>query len=276
MTDLDVIKNTLDKNKNLSSEVKDNLFELIVVFNKEFSDIKLDNLNDKLKDLKISKISSLLTKKVSKYDYKKNIIYFNEKELEKDYDARHLLMFDLLQIISSKENYNGFNAEGKFEALNLGYTEMMANYLVGNSCEKMLYPHESVMIGLLGCIVDEKVLRISYFNNDHKLLIDTIKNIGIDLSHKDGFMKWNELGNYYSDAGKWDQDKIQDMFISMIKYCSFNEDNVNRIESFMIINNACLGEENSENKKSIDKFRLVRDSLLETTNWIEETKAKVA
>ena len=36
MTDLDTIKNTLDTNTYLSQEMKDNIFELVVLFNNFF------------------------------------------------------------------------------------------------------------------------------------------------------------------------------------------------------------------------------------------------
>ena len=127
MTDLDTIKNTLDTNTYLSQEMKDNIFELVVLFNKNFNQIALNNFNERLKTLKIEKISSFLSKRVSRYDIHKNTIYFNDKELKKDYDVRHILMLELINIISSNNEFSGFNYEDKFEALNIGYTEMLAN-----------------------------------------------------------------------------------------------------------------------------------------------------
>ena len=181
MTDLDVIKNTLTNNEYLSNEMKDNLFELVVVFNKQFPDIALDRLNEKLISLKIEKINSFLTNKVSKYDFNKNTIYFNEKELMKDYDVRHLLMLELLNLISISTEYSGFNYEGKFEALNIGYTEVLANYLVGNNGEELIYPNEAVMANLLSVVIGNDVLKKAYFENDYKLLLNAVKEAGIDL-----------------------------------------------------------------------------------------------
>ena len=202
MTDLDVIKNTLDENSYLSKEIKDNLFELIVLFNKNFPKVALDNLQERLKSLRIERISSLLSKRVSKYDNKKNVIYFNEKELQKDYDARHILMLELLNIISSNKDFSGFNYESKFEALNLGYTEVLANFLVGNNGEEMIYPHEAVMANLLSIVIGEDVMNRAYFQNDYRFLLDTVKKVGIELAGKNGFMNWNSLANYYSNRGE--------------------------------------------------------------------------
>ncbi len=202
MTDLDTIKNTLDTNTYLSQEMKDNIFELVVLFNKNFNQIALDNLNERLKTLKIEKISSFLSKRVSKYDIHKNTIYFNDKELKKDYDVRHILMLELINIISSNNEFSGFNYEDKFEALNIGYTEMLANYLVGNDGEEMIYPHEAVMANLLSIVIGEDVLEKAYFQNDYKLLLDNVKKVGIELAGKNGFMNWNSLANYYSNRGE--------------------------------------------------------------------------
>ena len=41
-------------------------------------------------------------------------------------------MREILNIITAKDNYTGFNQDNIFEALNVGYTEMLANFLVGN------------------------------------------------------------------------------------------------------------------------------------------------
>lgn len=202
MTDLDTIKNTLNTNTYLSQEMKDNIFELVVLFNKNFNLIALDNLNERLKTLKIEKISSFLSKRVSKYDIHKNTIYFNDKELKKDYDVRHILMLELINIISSNNEFSGFNYEDKFEALNIGYTEILANYLVGNDGEEMIYPHEAVMANLLSIVIGEDVLEKAYFQNDYKLLLDNVKKVGIELAGKNGFMNWNSLANYYSNRGE--------------------------------------------------------------------------
>ncbi len=202
MTDLDTIKNTLDTNTYLSQEMKDNIFELVVLFNKNFNQIALNNLNERLKTLKIEKISSFLSKRVSRYDIHKNTIYFNDKELKKDYDVRHILMLELINIISSNNEFSGFNYEDKFEALNIGYTEMLANYLVGNDGEEMIYPHEAVMANLLSIVIGEDVLEKAYFQNDYKLLLDNVKKVGIELAGKNGFMNWNSLANYYSNRGE--------------------------------------------------------------------------
>ena len=50
---LDSIQASLQNNKNLAKEVSDGIFELIVIFHKNFPTIKLENLNERLKTVQI-------------------------------------------------------------------------------------------------------------------------------------------------------------------------------------------------------------------------------
>ena len=44
-------------------------------------------------------------------------------------------MFAILTIITAKDNFYGFDTNGKLKALNIGVTEMITNFLVGNDGE---------------------------------------------------------------------------------------------------------------------------------------------
>ena len=93
-TMLEDIRLSLDNNLNLTREVKARLFELIVIFNNKFPSVDLSNLNKRIKTLKIEKNDNFLNKDISMYDFRTNILYLNTKEMEKQYDIRHVLMFD--------------------------------------------------------------------------------------------------------------------------------------------------------------------------------------
>ena len=54
---MDNIKASLQENKNISKEVGDGIFELIVIFHNNFPTVNLENLNKRLKTLKIEKTS---------------------------------------------------------------------------------------------------------------------------------------------------------------------------------------------------------------------------
>ena len=98
---IDSIRISLDNNSNLSKDVSDGIFELVVLFHNNFPDIKLDNLNKRLGKLKIEKTSKFEKCNISSYSFVKNILYFNSDEISKEYDARHIMMFELLNIITS-------------------------------------------------------------------------------------------------------------------------------------------------------------------------------
>jgi len=181
MTNLDNIKTVLDSNNDITHEIKENMFELIAIFNNKFPTVSLDNLESHLRSLKIKKSNKFFNQDISMYDCRNNVLYFNQERMEDDYDFRHILMFELLNIISSNKFQTGFNSEGKFEALNIGYTEILANYLVGNNGEKLIYPNEAIMANMIGIVAGNDNLFESYFNNDPKILLNALMKAGVEL-----------------------------------------------------------------------------------------------
>src|SRR5574344_1356793 len=119
---LDNIRATLGVNNNLSPEIKNDIFELVVIFNKKFPDVDLTRLRSSLSSLKIEKLNRFLNNDVSMYDNRTNTLYLNSSKLTDEYDGKHILMFELLNMISSNDTQMGFNRDGRFEALNIGYT----------------------------------------------------------------------------------------------------------------------------------------------------------
>ena len=178
---LDSIQTSLQNNKNLTKEVSDGIFELIVIFHKNFPTVKLDNLNERLKTLKIEKTSKFEKSHVSNYSFKKNILYFNSDEIIKEYDAKHIMMFEILNIITSTDKQIGFNTDNRFSALNTGFTEIIANYLVGNDKELLLYPDEAIMTNLITTIVGFETMLYAYFNNDSKSLLNKLVEKGVKM-----------------------------------------------------------------------------------------------
>ena len=121
------IKVILDSNSDVTDEVKDNLLELISIFNSTFKDIDLSNLKERLKTLKIRRESMYLVKLPCEYKPFNNEIVINIGRFE-NCDAKHWLMHALLGIITARENYYGFNnSDNTFVALNEGYTEIITN-----------------------------------------------------------------------------------------------------------------------------------------------------
>lgn len=181
MANLYDVKSSLHNNNNLDGQARDNIFELVMIFNNKFPGVSLDKLNEHLKTLRIKRTNKFINADISMYDYKNNILYFNKNRMTDDYDFRHILMYEIINIISSNSYQTGFNSEGKFEALNTGYTEILANFLVGNNGEKLLYPNEAVMANMIGIVAGEDKLFEAYFNNDAKILLNALAEAGVTL-----------------------------------------------------------------------------------------------
>lgn len=178
---MDNIKASLEKNSNISKEVGDGIFELVIIFHNNFPNTNLENLNKRLKTLKIEKTSKFEKSHISNYSFKKNILYFNSDEISKQYDAKHVMMFEILNIITATDKQTGFNTDNRFLALNVGFTEIIANYLVGNNGELLLYPDEAVVTNLIMTIVGFENMLYAYFNNDSKYLLNKLMEAGVKM-----------------------------------------------------------------------------------------------
>lgn len=165
--DLNEIKNSLNSNPNLT-DIQDCLMELIYLFNSKFPNINLNNLNERLKTLKVVKGSKYLVKNSSHYNPTSNELLINLSKVN-DNDCKHILMRELLNIITAKDNFTGFNKDNAYEALNIGYTERLANFLVGNETDSE-YEDEIVASNLLEKIIGEDKIFNAYFTNDASLI----------------------------------------------------------------------------------------------------------
>ena len=168
--DLNEIKNSLNSNPNLT-DIQDCLMELIYLFNSKFPNINLNNLNERLKTLKVVKGSKYLVKNSSHYNPTSNELLINLSKVN-DNDCKHILMRELLNIISAKDNFTGFNKDNAYEALNIGYTERLANFLVGNETDSE-YEDEIVASNLLEKIIGEDKIFNAYFTNDPTIIFES-------------------------------------------------------------------------------------------------------
>ena len=181
MITLEDIKGTLDKNNKLNDEIRDNLYGLIHLFNSRYPEISLDNLNKNLETLEIVKSNKFINKRISKYNPITNILEFNIDRMNEDYDMKHILMVALLNIIGNNGKQIGFNANNKFEALQAGYLEMLANHLVGNEAENSYLEDEMISTNLICTMIDPDVLFEAYFTNNASMLVEALTNEGVTL-----------------------------------------------------------------------------------------------
>lgn len=179
MSFLEEIRISLKSNPNLTDEIRNKLFELIIVFNKKMPDINLSRLNEKLKTVKLGKLSKFERKGTYYYDVFKNEILFS-KDLESNYDIDHLLTKAILQMSTSTETFTGFNSDDRLRALNLAYTEILANYIVGNEGDSDL-EEEMLVTNLLSHIVGKDTMFNSYFTNNGEPIIKAMQDAEVGL-----------------------------------------------------------------------------------------------
>lgn len=162
---LSKIKESMNSNPYLTDDIKENIASLVEIFNKQFPNVDLTNLSDKLKTLQIEKGSKFMVRGLSKYNPIENKILLTLSQLDDDTDCKHILMRELLNIITSKDNFTGFNVDNNYEALNIGYTEILANLLVGNESVNE-YEDEVIAADLMVRLIGEENVFNAYFKND--------------------------------------------------------------------------------------------------------------
>lgn len=177
---IDLINENLNLNNNLTAEVKNDLFELTLIFNKAFPNIDLSNLNNRLKTLKIESKSKFVEKnEISSYSPVTNTLSLNIDRLKEDNDVKHIMMFELLKMITAKDNDYGFDKDKKLVALNAGYTEILANMLVGNESDNMYHEDEVIATNLIARMIGDEIFLRSYFTNDYNLMDKNLRNAGL-------------------------------------------------------------------------------------------------
>lgn len=175
------IQVSLQENPNLTDDIRADLFELILLFQKHYPDVRLKNLNERLKTLAIEKANKFVQPGVIQYLPLQNKLCFNLSELEKDHDGKHLMMFALLQMITANGSNTGFDVNQKFMALNLGYTELLTNSLVGNNSDHLYYGNEFVYANAIGTIVGNDKMQEAYFYNKPNLILNALEEAGAEL-----------------------------------------------------------------------------------------------
>lgn len=181
MVTVESIETVLNQNQNLTQELKNNFLELITLFHEKFPEVSLENLKERLATLKIEALNRYVTEEVSKYDPVTNSLMINRERLEKDVDAKHILMYELLSILTARDNYTGFNFNHQFEALNIGYTEILTNFLVGNETDQFVHADEIIATNLISISIGNDILLHAFFNNDYMTLTKSLIDAGIEL-----------------------------------------------------------------------------------------------
>lgn len=176
---LDDVKASLQSNPNLNDEIRIKLFGLVTIFHKKLPKVNLTKLNEKLKTVKISRMSKLERKGVYYYDLFKNEVLFTS-ELKENYDIDHLLMKGILEMSTATSSFTGFNSDERLRALNLAYTEILSNYIVGNEGDSDL-EEEMLITNLLSHIIGKDTMFHSYFANDGEPIIKAMQDAEVGM-----------------------------------------------------------------------------------------------
>lgn len=180
---LEQINDSINNNPYLEKDIKEEIFNLVVIFNKVLPEIRLDKFNELVKTVKIGRISKYESRGPVVYDKNNNEILFSPSKLESDYDVDNLFMQALLGMITYKEIDNnkitGFDTDELLTTLNRAYTEILADYIIGSSDVSDL-EEEKIFTNQLGILIDEKVLFDAYFQNDGNKVLKKISELCVD------------------------------------------------------------------------------------------------
>lgn len=90
------------------------------------------------------------------------------------------------------------------------------------------------------------------------------------------FEKFNETANYYSKTSRttgknvWNQDEMQQQFMTLISDCNLTKEQLENLESFMVENNATIDMTDSKNKSAQEFGEMVK------SNNTENQKSRIA
>lgn len=165
------VKESLLQNKEISEPVKAELEHLIELFNSKFPSIPLDNLSERLKELKIIGGSKYLYDEAIKYSPQENTIFINKELLQKEeLDSEYSMMKALISVMTAKDNYYGFGGNEKLNALNVGFNEILANNVIGNDGLSAFYD-EQILVNIIGSSVGADTFFDAFFTNNPDLLM---------------------------------------------------------------------------------------------------------
>ena len=179
MSSLEEIKLSLESNSNLTNDIKNELLELTINLNKKIPEVDLSKLKYRLKTVKIGKIGKFEKKGTYYYDVFKNEILLSN-DIEGNYDIDHIFTKAILEMSTSTSTFTGFNSDERLRALNLAYTEILANYIIGNEGDSDL-EEEMLVTNLLSHIVGKDTMFNSYFTNNGEPIIKAMQDAEVGL-----------------------------------------------------------------------------------------------
>jgi len=170
-TKIDKTISVLDDNTKIEDNIKARILLLAIDFYKRFPEVPLENFYERLQNAEILGGSKYLYNTAIQYLPKTNEIIINREMLAKDEtDVDHSMMKVIIAMITSKDNYYGFAENKNLEALNIGFTDMVARTLVGNEGISD-YQQELEIVDFIGKRIGVKPFTEAFFTNNPDLLL---------------------------------------------------------------------------------------------------------
>lgn len=249
MVKLDDLLSTIDDNQNLSSEIKENIKDLIVIYASNTDNIDLETINTNIADLKIEAASKYLINEPLKYINADKTIYINTAETEKDYDCQFLLMRELM-LMQTYKNDIGKLRQDHFGPIYEGYASICANLFVGNDSPHNLYEDETITVNLLSQIVGLESVENLFVNNNSELLIDNLSKTGNSI---DDIKSLTDIMNYNITARNNSRGKSM-LGIIQLKLINMFDNKNNKTETDIEKFNSLLYGTSDVFETNIDKY----------------------
>ena len=168
---LEEIRQALGKNKALTKDFKYKIFEFVIRFNEMYPNVSLENIKNRVATVTFEKIGPYEKRGTFVYDVQNNRVLYSAKNIkENDYDVDNLLMKAVVAMISSADNFYGFDNDEKLTALNEAMTEMIASSVVGNEGISD-YEEEIICANLISKLIGVDTLIEAYFSNNAELVL---------------------------------------------------------------------------------------------------------
>lgn len=229
------VKNSLDKNANLTDDVKADLFELVLLFQKNYEDVSLSKLASRLSDVKVEVVGKFISEEVALYNDKTNCIQINEKALEESEDTKFILMTTLVQMMQEKEK----DPKGLLDTVQKGYAKIVAHNLIGSED----FTHTEIYVNQLGSIAGD-ALESSVWTGDPAYIVSGLEEKGIA---PDQTVEALEAINYDAvtspKTGKSNFASIQHTLTDMAMRASLSEKSMEMLEEYIVEDPNLLGKD---------------------------------
>ena len=136
---------------------------------------------------------------------------------------KHVMMYEVLNVITNNGSMTGFNQNDQFRALNAGFTEILANDLVGNDSDVVNLEPEVISTNMLAMTIGTDNMLNAYFKNDANSLTKTMLEKGINVEEINKAMNYGYDNPEYRNKVNPDELIIESASKSVIDAKTFED-----------------------------------------------------